>query len=378
MNNFLNETVRNESAIKRQIKQISIKCLDKLSLFALEKDEVDHYIKEFLEPFIFIRPFYWFTNPLVRIIKEHVGNELPSCFLFSIAAIENSPLFLQVLKTEVERYKDKMLRDEDISEDECEELLVVSKLNIGFNQMDVINYIIRKIILGCLVISDSLYEEIFLEYANLLKIKNGLPIYISISDKLKETLNDKGKKIIPDAYVVKKNGTTNVKLRRGMLSTKCVLDNLFVLFHELRHLGQDDDNYTSSRMQMLFQMDQYLSNTKGGYETSNYHLLSYEADANLYGYIMLYQYLNHLGIIKYNAELFKKMFYYNNLRHCTYRKNQFGEAIDLKDYFVRTVKSYGGYSDIEMQELMEEAKKNATTVNPNVLSLVRKKKLKVA
>ncbi len=112
MNNFLNETVRNESAIKRQIKQISIKCLDKLSLFALEKDEVDHYIKEFLEPFIFIRPFYWFTNPLVRIIKEHVGNELPSCFLFSIAAIENSPLFLQVWKTEVERYKDKMLGDE--------------------------------------------------------------------------------------------------------------------------------------------------------------------------------------------------------------------------------------------------------------------------
>lgn len=378
MNNFLNETVRNESAIKRQIKQISIKCLDKLSLFALEKDELDYYIKEYLEPFIFIRPFYWFTNPLIKVIKEHVGNELPACFLFSIERIENSNEFLDALNNEIERYQKKIFRDEDLTEEECKELLAISKQNIGLNEEIVINYILKKIINGRIDISNDFYEEVFLSFAQIIKNKNDLPVYVTASDKLKETLNDKGQKIIPDAYVVKKNGTTNVKFYRRILTPNCVLDNLFVLFHEYRHLVQDDDRLTSLRMQMLFQMDQYLTNTKGGYEIANYHSLSYESDANLYGYIMLYQYLNHLGITRYNAELFKKMFYYNNLRYSMIRKNQFGENVDLKEYFTRTIKSYGGYSDIEMRELVEEVEKNATVISPNVLSLVRKKKLKIA
>lgn len=378
MNNFLNETERHASAIKRQIKQISIKCLDKLSLFALEKDEVDCYIKEYLEPFIFIRPFYWFTNPLVKVIKEHVGNELPTCFLFSIERIENSNEFLEALNTEIARYQNKIFRDEDLTEEECKELLTVSKLNIGLDEKMVINYILKKIINGRINISKEFYEEVFISYAELIKNENDLPVYISVSDKLKETLNDKGQIIIPNAYVANKNGSTRLKFNRKILVPSCVLDNLFVLFHEHRHLVQDDDRFTSLRMQRIFQMDKYLSNTKGGYETTNYHCLSYESDANLYGYIMLYQYLNHLGISRYNSELFKKMFYYNNLRYSMFRKNQFGEIVDLKDYFTRTVKSYGGYSDIEIRQLVEEVKDSSTVMSPNVLSLVRKKKLKLA
>lgn len=82
MNNFLNETVRNESAIKRQIKQISIKHLaKKLGIFAL-KEVNYYYLIIYLKLYIFAHLYCCFYRSLFRIIKKHVRNKLLTCFLF--------------------------------------------------------------------------------------------------------------------------------------------------------------------------------------------------------------------------------------------------------------------------------------------------------
>lgn len=66
-----------EESLKCQIKQFSSKCLEKL--FAVKQNDIDFYIN-LLKPYILKHPLYWYTNPLVKLIKEHVGNELPTCF----------------------------------------------------------------------------------------------------------------------------------------------------------------------------------------------------------------------------------------------------------------------------------------------------------
>ncbi len=80
MNNFLNETERHASAIKRQIKQISIKHLvKKLGLFAIKKINY-YYLIIHLKLFSFTHLFYDFYWSLFDISKKHVGNKLLTCF----------------------------------------------------------------------------------------------------------------------------------------------------------------------------------------------------------------------------------------------------------------------------------------------------------
>ncbi len=338
IHNFLNQTIWNDSEIKRQIKQISIKCLDKLSLFSLEKEEVDYYIKEYLEPYILTLPIYWFTNPLVRVIKEHVGNELPTCFLFSISEIENSEEFLKALDIEVERYNDKILNDEDITEEECEELFTVAKLNIGLDIMTVINFIFKKITMKKLVIGDVLYQEIFLEYVSWFKTVNQYAFFAFFKN-IPDTIED-GATYTTDAEVLKQNGVIYIRLNKKHFKCENILLNLFVIYHEVRHIFQETDLNTSIYLRDLFKMDKYLKTNVNGYLKHNYDKLSYEADANLYGCMLLLKYLHQLKIKKYNREIIKHMFSFNKMRYETMRLDSYARPITLNMFFSKVASSF--------------------------------------
>lgn len=372
MNKQLNQ------AIKYQIKQIADKCLDKLSLFALDKDEVDYYINEYLKPYISEQPLYWYTNPLVKVIKEHIGNELPICFLSLIDKIEASREFNEALEREKIRYLNVLNNDLDINSEECEELLVLMKIDDRFPISLVINFILKKIIQKKLVLEDDLYQRIFLEYIKAqekVSSKRFCAFFKNIPDEIRD-----GIVYTTDAEVLEQNGVTYVRFNRKHFKCENILLNLFVFYHEKRHIFQESDEETSEYLRELFMMDKYLNSNKSGYKRNNYRFLSYEADANLYGCINLYQYLLSFGILDYQRDILEAMISFNNLRYSRKRIDQYGREVLVDQYFVHLTQKNGDSFNIDILSGMNDFRnyEDPSRYLAGVMKLMRSKELEAA
>ncbi|MCM1053555.1 MAG: hypothetical protein NC483_06245 [Ruminococcus sp.] len=321
----------NSVSFKCQIKQVANKWLEKLSLFALDKKEVNFYIMSLLKPYILEYPLYWYTNPLVKIIKEHVGNELPTCFLFSVEQVENSLEFKVALKKEIARYQKIIINNEDITEEQAEELLTIIDIDKTINPSLILNFIIFKILTHKLTINSELYKKLFFKFIDNFKMKNNLDFYAFAKNIPDVIIN--GKTTVIDAEAKEKFGHIYIAFNNKTLNCNDLAKNLFVFFHEYWHTVQDKPQYTESCFIELFKMDEYLQNNLGGYEDLNYDCLSFESDANLNGLILLYNYLNSIGFTIYNDTLKAKIEEFRVLRNNTNRLNKYSITISLIDYF---------------------------------------------
>ena len=168
--------IKNEEYFKRLIQEITTNCLEKLSIFALEKSEIDYYITHYLKPYILIKPIYWYTNPLVKLIKEHVGNELPASFLYLIKETEENLEFQKKIEKEKSVYKLKILKKEDITEEDIENLMALIEIGDFVKEETVLNYIINKITNR--KINNHIKKTIFFKFIKLYIKKNNLDIVV--------------------------------------------------------------------------------------------------------------------------------------------------------------------------------------------------------
>ena len=75
-------------------------------------------MSNYLLPVIAKDTLYWYTNPLLKVIKEHIGNELPMCFLLEIKKYETTPIFQNKIEEKKNRYASILLNNTDINEEQ--------------------------------------------------------------------------------------------------------------------------------------------------------------------------------------------------------------------------------------------------------------------
>lgn len=107
-----------EASLKCNIKQISLKCQKQIEHFSFNLEDFHFYMSNYLLPVIAKDPLYWYTNPLLKVIKEHIGNELPMCFLLEIKKYETTPIFQNKIEEKKNRYASILLNNTDINEEQ--------------------------------------------------------------------------------------------------------------------------------------------------------------------------------------------------------------------------------------------------------------------
>lgn len=316
-----------EESLKCQIKQFSSKCLEKL--FAVKQNDIDFYIN-LLKLYILKHPLYWYTNPLVKLIKEHVGNELPTCFFNYIKEIEEDIEFQRTVNESILQYQNIINNNEDITEEQVEELLAIIKISPKRTE-EILNFIIYKIISKRLIVNDQLYSIIFFAFIDFFKQKSGENFYAFT--KVIPDLIINNKKVTTNATAKKRYGNTFIFFNTKFITCDKIVKNLFVFFHEFWHTIQDRENITPSHLREMFKMDEFLSGTLSNYKNINYQNLSYESDANLNALIMLHQFLNSINISWYNDIIQAKIEHFRELRKNNIRINSFGVETTLEEYY---------------------------------------------
>lgn len=323
----------NEEFLKNQIKQFSDKCRE--NIFSMKQKEIEFYIK-ILKPYILFHPLYWYTNPLVKLIKEHVGNELPTCFLNYIKEIEEDPDFQNAIRYSIENYYNLILRNEDINEEQIQELLAIIEIDSSLKET-IVNFIIFKILTQKLNLSDQIYIDILLYFFQIFKENSKEDFYIMT--KAMPDIIVKNQRISINAKAKIKFGHQFIVLNSRTLKCSNIFKNLFVFFHEFWHTIQDRDDITPIQFREMFDMDEYLKNSISDYENNNYEALSYESDANLNALILLYQYLKSINFNEYDNILKQKIEYYRAKRNNNIRINSFGFEITLEEYFYQATQN---------------------------------------
>lgn len=122
----------NGNSIKRQIKQIATKCQKQVEHFDFSVAEFCFYLSNYLIPYVYYDPIYWYSNPLIKLVKEHIGNEIPMCFFNYLQQVETKPHFLAALNLIEEKVEQLINNNEDISSEEAIYLLEYSHLSPAF------------------------------------------------------------------------------------------------------------------------------------------------------------------------------------------------------------------------------------------------------
>lgn len=318
----------NEESLKHQIKQFSRKCLE--NLFAVKQEDIIFYIN-LLKPYILFHPLYWYVNPLVKLIKEHVGNELPTCFLNSIKEVEENDEFQNAVRDVCGKYANMIYTDGNITEEQVEELLEIPKLSSCLSYETILNFIIKKLLSKDLSISSELYQVVFFRFIEQFRIKNN-GNFCACTKKIPDLVIN-GREVIRNAAVKKKYGRVLMQFNSNTLYSENITKNLFVFFHEFWHTIQDEEDVTPEYLRRMFKMDTFLCDQYSEYRENNYYQLSYECDANLNGLNLLLQYLNSIGFDKYNSLLRKKMLEFSEKRDNHIRIDKYGNEICLEDYY---------------------------------------------
>lgn len=340
-----------EDSLKCKIKQVALKCQKDIEHFSFSNEKFHSYIADYLVPYIYYDPLYWYSNPLIREIKKHIGNEIPMCFLNIIEFFENDSNYRNSLNTVKQIIEQILLLGKDISSEEAIELIDASILLNDFYPELVCNYLIGKIMEKKLVLDDANYQRLFFQFVELFKQRNSLSCYFMKGRFERRIVDDKV--IVIDAIIKKKNGTYRIIFNEHTLTCDNILSNLRTLFHETWHFVQKDAEYSEQYYRELFIMDTFLAQTKGEYGENNYDFMADESDAFLNENIMLYQYLNRISKITFDQEKSNILRIVREkiaARSNTLRKDQFGNTIYIDEYFERITKIYNvnPYYDLGM------------------------------
>ena len=341
-NEFSNSFVfSNEDSLKCQIKQIAIKCEKKIEHFSFDIEEFRFYVSNYLVPYIYYDPIYWYINPLTEVVSKHIGNEISMCFLYELEVIENNPIFNNAMIEIKKKIENVLLQEDNITNEEAYELLKISILCENFYPDLICNYLIGKILEGKLQIDSDSYQILFFRFANLFKKRNELTCYFTKGIFEKE-YNKNGVNIT-DAIIKVKNGTYRIIFNEEMLYSENILNNLRTFFHEIWHFLQKKSNYNELYYRELFIMDTFLAKTKGEYGNNNYEFMSDEADAFLNENILLYQFLVKFSKQTFDNEkenILKLIRINSTMRESLERRDQFGHIIYLDEYFEKIAKMY--------------------------------------
>lgn len=350
----------NGNSIKRQIKQIATKCQKQVEHFDFSVAEFCFYLSNYLIPYVYYDPIYWYSNPLIKLVKEHIGNEIPMCFFNYLQQVETKPHFLAALNLIEEKVEQLINNNEDISSEEAIYLLEYSHLSPAF-QEKIIKFLIAKIMCGTLTIDTETYKKIFELFSNNYKKRNA-NCYIMI--KPLHEINALGRKQESKDYGItsKKNGHYYIIFNEAQLSPANILENLYTLFHEIWHTLQLDNNYSSPYERELFLKDIFLGKTLMGYEKRNYNYLSHEADAYIHETLLLLDYLKDKNLQE-STEIKSKLQKYYELLHRQVRFDEFGNPINLDIYFDMVTKNRGINPHTDLG-LIHSYDKNGTRLRP--------------
>jgi len=150
------------------------------------------------------------------------------------------------------------------------------------------------------------------------------------------------KEMITFAYVKERFGAIYMKFNIKTLKCENIILNLFTFFHELWHLLQDREEYTSLYYRELFFMDKMLDAHCSYYHGLNYKNFSYEIDANINSLRILYRLLVELNIGKEYYKLIKEgmEIYYKKMGNLV-RFDQFENEVPLDLLFDKWAKGNG-------------------------------------
>lgn len=319
-----------EDRLLSEVDELSTKFRQDISCFSLDYDELVNSFHRYVGRLIQINPINLYDNSLSRLVRDCMGDTIPSEFMKEFKRYEKDDHFIRRFRKITDYYHGCIEEGYAISDEEFNELYKLSLIDKN-NSDKYTRYLLSQVIEGNNCIDKEMYKALIERFVKSVIKNNSLNVCFKIG-KPEEIFGDE------IADTIYRYGTYYVTYDGEKLNPENVLEDLEFVFHELWHTVQDSDEYSDAAAIELFKKDDYIRRIFGKtYYDENYERFSYEVDADMHAAMMLSQLLKDISPETY---CLNKNLLDNKIDKCSellYNRNRIfrGEEYDIDVLFDR-------------------------------------------